>query len=112
MADHKHKETRQLAHDCVTMTLHGPLPMETVAKLCQGVMDLYDENEDLRNTSMMDVIKLGQVTENSLLLAEALKEARPHVVRQEHGRHEQDRADSKEWQAKWGEKLKAMGVLK
>lgn len=44
----KHKETRQLAHDCVTMCLHGPVPMKTTAKLAQGVMELYDENERLQ----------------------------------------------------------------
>jgi len=43
-------EVRQLAHDCVTMTLHGPLPMKTVAKICQGVMDLYDEFVEPKTT--------------------------------------------------------------
>ena len=34
-------------------------------------------------------------------LVEALLEALPHVRRQQHGRHEQDRADAEEWLAKW-----------
>ena len=69
MADHKHKKTRQLAHDCVTETLHGHLPMETVAKLCTGVMDLYDENERLRNPGMLrdDVPRLAHGVADTLV---------------------------------------------
>tara|TARA_R110000751_G_scaffold129945_2_gene231894 strand:+ start:2901 stop:3065 length:165 start_codon:yes stop_codon:yes gene_type:complete len=38
-------------------------------------------------------------------LRQCLKEARAHVVRQEHyGKHEQDRIDAVEWLKKWGER--------
>jgi len=46
MTDEKAKEITQLATDVLTMTLHGPLPMETVAKLAQGILDLGAERED------------------------------------------------------------------
>jgi len=34
-------------------------------------------------------------------VVQALKEAVPHVHRQLHGRHEQDRTDAEEWVQKW-----------
>ena len=46
MTDEKAKEITQLATDVLTMTLHGPLPMETVAKLAQGILDLGAEREE------------------------------------------------------------------
>lgn len=61
MSDHKHKETRQLAHDCVTMTLHGPIPMETVAKLAVGVMELYDEFVEPKSTVTYRIPGGGEV---------------------------------------------------
>lgn len=36
-------------------------------------------------------------------LLKALAEAVPHVIREEHGRHEQDRADSQKWQADYAD---------
>jgi hypothetical protein len=33
----------------------------------------------------------------------ALRQARVHVYRQLHGRHEQDRADAEVWLAQWGD---------
>lgn len=40
--------------------------------------------------------------EERALKVEALKEARPHVLRQLNGRHEQDREDAHVWLEKWG----------
>jgi len=38
-------------------------------------------------------------------LRQCLKEARPHVVRQQFaGKHEQDRIDAVDWLKKWGER--------
>ena len=41
-------------------------------------------------------------------LRQAIKEARPHVYRQQHhGKHEQDRADAVAWMSKWGRRVLA-----
>lgn len=39
---------RQLAHDCVTMTLHGPLPLATSMRLAEHVLALVPEVTRLR----------------------------------------------------------------
>jgi len=41
------REVAQLATDVLTMTLHGPLPMQTVAELAEGVIRLESENAAL-----------------------------------------------------------------
>lgn len=42
------REVAQLATDVLTMTLHGPLPMQTVAELAEGVIRLESENAALK----------------------------------------------------------------
>ena len=41
----------------------------------------------------------------NFVLRQSLRQARPHVVRQQFaGKHEQDRIDAVEWLKKWGER--------
>jgi len=47
---------KQLATDVLTLTLHGPPPMETVAKLAQGVIDL-----SARVETMQEIMKSPRV---------------------------------------------------
>ena len=42
------REVAQLATDVLTMTLHGPIPMQTVAELAEGVIRLESENAALK----------------------------------------------------------------
>jgi hypothetical protein len=52
------------------------------------------------------------ISGSALLQCEAaLRQARPHVVRQLHGRHEQDRADAKEWLAHWSPLIEELALL-
>lgn len=42
---------------------------------------------------------------------EALRQAKAHVHRQQHGRHEQDRADAKEWLEQWTPLIAELALL-
>jgi hypothetical protein len=49
--------------------------------------------------------EIDMLCDEIVRLQQCLKEARPHVVRQQSaGKHEQDRIDAVEWLKKWGER--------
>jgi len=47
-------EVADLAEGVLTETLHGSVPMETVAKLAEGVLALKEEIDDLRLQMLAD----------------------------------------------------------
>jgi hypothetical protein len=42
------KEIKKLANDCLTMTLHGPIPTKTTMKLAEAIVNEPDSNKKVQ----------------------------------------------------------------
>jgi len=65
----------KLAHDCVTMTLHGPLPVATSMKLAEHVLALASHIDALE-TAMKACVADHYVGEGKVVCTKSLE---PHL---------------------------------
>lgn len=121
MSDHDADPDVELASDCLTQTLHGPLPLATSIRLAEAVLRLQERPlevwearwrvEQAKRRKAEAEVERMRTFEGLAALRGLLLECSSHVYRQRfHGKHEQDRSEAEALWAKlvevsenWGE---------
>lgn len=89
----KHSQKPEAAYQLIEARSHGPY------------LEMFARTERPGWEAWGNEVKKSDQTESRLKTA--LREARPHVYRQQHhGRHEQDRVDAEAWIERWGNEAK------